>query len=114
MTFSFLNEQSYFTSKIRIDNEIIILDAFHSQKKYFHINAQGRYDLLYKKLDLNILIKENEKELVKVKILGSIENPSITVLSSDKKINLNFFINDFNQLLESGFEDIIQNLISNE
>ena len=114
MTFSFLNEQSYFTSKIRIDNEIIILDAFHSQKKYFHINAQGKYDLLYKKLDLNILIKENEKELVKVKILGSIENPSITVLSSDKKINLNFFINDFNQLLESGFEDIIQNLITNE
>ena len=114
ITFSFLNEQSYFTSKIRIDNEIIILDAFHSQKKYFHINAQGKYDLLYKKLDLNILIKENEKELVKVKILGSIENPSITVLSSDKKINLNFFINDFNQLLESGFEDIIQNLISNE
>ena len=69
---------------------------------------------MYKKLDLNILIKENEKELVKVKILGSIENPIITVLSSDKKINLNFFINDFNQLLESGFEDIIQNLISNE
>ena len=114
MTFSFLNEQSYFTSKVRIDNEIIILDAFHSQKKYFHINAQGKYNLLYKKLDLNILIKENEKELVKVKILGSIENPNITVLSSDKKINLNFFINDFNQLLESGFEDIIQNLISNE
>ncbi|MDC6448051.1 hypothetical protein PQZ42_03100, partial [Alphaproteobacteria bacterium] len=72
------------------------------------------YNLLFKKLDLNILIKDNEKELVKVKILGSIENPRITVLSTDKKINLNFFINDFNQLYDGGFEDIIKNLITNE
>ena len=114
VTFSFLKEDSYFTSKISIDNQVIILDAFHSQKKDFHIYAQGKCDLLNKKLDLNILIKENEEELVKVKILGSIENPSVTVLSTDKKINLNFSINDFNKLLESSFENIIQSIITNE
>ena len=69
---------------------------------------------MYKKLDLNILIKENEEELLKVEILGSLENPNITVSSPDKNINLNFFVNDFNQLLEDGLENIIQNLIANE
>lgn len=114
VTFTFLNEQSYFTSKINIDNEIVILDSFHSQKKDFHIYAQGKYNLLYTKLDLNIFIKENQEELLKIKIFGSIENPRIIVLSPDKNINLNFFINDVNQLFEGGFEKIIQNLIVNE
>ena len=114
VTFSFLNEQSYFTSKISIDNEIVILDSFHSQKKDFHIYARGKYDLLHTKLDLNIFIKENQEELLKIKIFGSAENPRITILSTDKNINLNFFINDVNQLFEGGFEKIIQNLIVNE
>ena len=114
VTFSFLNEQFYFTSKISIDNEIVILDSFHSQKKNFHIYAQGKYDLVHTKLDLNIFIKENQEELLKIKFFGSIENTRITVLSPDKNINLNFFINDVNQLFEGGFEKIIQNLIVNE
>ena len=79
---SFLKEQSYFTSKINIDNEVIILNSFHSQKKDFHIYAQGKYNLLHTILDLNIFIKENQEELLKIKIFGSIENPRIIILSS--------------------------------
>ena len=70
--------------------------------------------MLHTKLDLNIFIKENQEELIKIKIFGNIENPRITVLSPDKNINLNFFINDVNQLFDGGFEKIIQNLIVNE
>ena len=114
LTYSLLTEKTYFTSKIRIDDRLILLDSFKSQKNNFQINGEGEYDLSNKTVDLKITINEKEEEIIGIKIKGNAENPNIKIISSDNSINFNFNLNDFNDLLEGSFDNILKNLISSE
>ena len=114
LAYSLLTEKTYFTSKIRIDDRLILLDSFKSQKNNFQINGEGEYDLSNKTVDLKITINEKEEEIIGIKIKGNAENPNIKIISSDNSINFNFNLNDFNDLLEGSFDNILQNLISSE
>ena len=114
LAYSLLAEKTYFTSKIRIDDRLILLDSFKSQKNNFQINGEGEYDLSNKTVDLKITINEKEEEIIGIKIRGNEENPNIKIISSDNSINFNFNLNDFNDLLEGSFDNILKNLISSE
>lgn len=114
LAYSLLTEKTYFTSKIRIDDRLILLDSFKSQKNNFQINGEGEYDLSNKTVDLKITINEKEEEIIGIKIRGNAENPNIKIISSDNSINFNFNLNDFNDLLEGSFDNILKNLISSE
>ena len=114
LAYSLLTEKTYFTSKIRIDDRLILLDSFKSQKNNFQINGEGEYDLSNKIVDLKITINEKEEEIIGIKIRGNAENPNIKIISSDNSINFNFNLNDFNDLLEGSFDNILKNLISSE
>ncbi|MBT6198463.1 MAG: hypothetical protein HOI06_06705 [Pelagibacteraceae bacterium] len=114
LAYSLLTEKTYFTSKIRIDDRLILLDFFKSQKNNFQINGEGEYDLSNKTVDLKITINEKEEEIIGIKIKGNAENPNIKIISSDNSINFNFNLNDFNDLLEGSFDNILKNLISSE
>lgn len=114
LTYSLLTEKTYFTSKIRIDDRLILLDSFKSPKNNFQINGEGEYDLSNKTVDLKITINEKEEEIIGIKIRGNAENPNIKIISSDNSINFNFNLNDFNDLLEGSFDNILKNLISSE
>ena len=114
LAYSLLTEKTYFTSKIRIDDRLILLDSFKSQKNNFQINGEGEYDLSNKTVDLKITINEKEEEIIGIKIRGNEENPNIKIISSDNSINFNFNLNDFNDLLEGSFDNILKNLISSE
>ena len=114
LAYSLLTEKTYFTSKIRIDDRLILLDSFKSQKNNFQINGEGEYDLSNKTVDLKITINEKEEEIIGIKIKGNAENPNIKIISSDNSINFNFNLNDFNDLLEGSFDNILKNLISSE
>ena len=114
LAYSLLTEKTYFTSKIRIDDRLILLDFFKSQKNNFQINGEGEYDLSNKTVDLKITINEKEEEIIGIKIRGNEENPNIKIISSDNSINFNFNLNDFNDLLEGSFDNILKNLISSE
>ena len=114
LAYSLLTEKTYFTSKIRIDDRLILLDSFKSQKNNFQINGEGEYDLSNKIVNLKITINEKEEEIIGIKIRGNEENPNIKIISSDNSINFNFNLNDFNDLLEGSFDNILKNLISSE
>jgi hypothetical protein len=114
LTYSLLTEKTYFTSKIRIDDRLILLDSFKSPKNNFQINGEGEYDLSNKTVDLKITINEKEEEIIGIKIRGNAENQTIKIISSDNSINFNFNLNDFNDLLEGSFDNILKNLISSE
>ena len=114
LAYSLLTEKTYFTSKIRIDDRLILLDSFKSQKNNFQINGEGEYDLSNKIVNLKITINEKEEEIIGIKIRGNTENPNIKIISSDNSINFNFNLNDFNDLLEGSFDNILKNLISSE
>ena len=114
LAYSLLTEKTYFTSKIRIDDRLILLDSFKSQKNNFQINGEGEYDLSNKTVDLKITINEKEEEIIGIIIRGNEENPNIKIISSDNSINFNFNLNDFNDLLEGSFDNILKNLISSE
>lgn len=114
LSFALLNEKSFFTSEISFDDGLILIDYFESKKNDFHVYLYGKYNLLNEVVDLNIIIKQANEKIVEIKISGISENPNIKILSADKTINLNFFISDFNQLLESGFENILKSLVTSE
>ena len=114
LAYSLLTEKTYFTSKIRIDDRLIFLDSFKFQKNNFQINGEGEYDLSNKTVDLKITINEKEEEIIGIIIRGNEENPNIKIISSDNSINFNFNLNDFNDLLEGSFDNILKNLISSE
>ncbi len=114
LTFNILNEKSFFTSKIRFDEKLIIIDYFESNKNDFNLYLKGTYDLQTRVLNFNINLNHNNEKLVKLKITDNIDNPNISILSKDNSINLNFFMNDIDKILDGGIEKILSYLISSQ
>ena len=114
LSFHYLNDKSFFTSKIIFDKGLILIDYFQSKKKDYDITLNGKYNLEKELVDLNINIKIKDKKTFDIKIIGNLQNPNIKILSTDKTLDFNFNINDFNQIMDSNFENILKHLITNE
>ena len=113
-SFHYLNDKSFFTSKIIFDKGLILIDYFESTQKDFLITLNGEYNLEKELFDLKVNIKIKDKKTFDIKIIGNLDNPNIKILSTDKAVDFNFNINDFNQMLGGNFENILKNVITNE
>ena len=114
LSFLYLNDKSFFTSKIFFDNGLILIDYFESKQKDFLITLNGEYNLEKELFDLKVNIKIKDKNTFDIKIIGNLDNPNIEILSTDKTVDFNFNINDFNQILDGNIENILKNVITNE
>ena len=114
LSFHYLNDKSFFTSKIIFDKGLILIDYFESKQKDFLITLNGEYNLEKELFDLKVNIKIKDKKTFDIKIIGNLDNPNIKILSTDKTVDFNFNINDFNQILDGNFENILKNVITNE
>ena len=114
LSFHYLNDKSFFTSKIFFDNGLILIDYFESKQKDFLITLNGEYNLEKELFDLKVNIKIKDKKTFDIKIIGNLDNPNIEILSTDKTVDFNFNINDFNQILDGNIENILKSVITNE
>ena len=113
-SFHYLNDKSFFTSKIIFDKGLILIDYFESTQKDFLITLNGEYKIEKELVDFKVNIKIKDKKTFDIKIIGNLDNPNIKILSTDKTVDFNFNINDLNQMLGGNFENILKNVITNE
>ena len=114
LSFHYLNDKSFFTSKIIFDKWLILIDYFESTQKDFLITLNGEYKIEKELVDFKVNIKIKDKKTFDIKIIGNLDNPNIKILSTDKTVDFNFNINDFNQILDGNIENILKNVITNE
>ncbi len=114
LSLHYLNDKSFFTSKIYFDKGLILIDYFESKQKDFLITLNGEYNLEKELVDLKANIKIKDKNTFDIKIIGNLDNPNIKILSTDKTVDFNFNINDFNQILDGNIENILKSVITNE
>ena len=57
--------------------------------------------------NLEAIIKMENEKIFEIKILGNVDNPEIYILSTDKILDVKFNLNDFNQILDSNFINIL-------
>ena len=112
--FNFLNDKSSFNSKIIYDDEYIYIDYFKAFNNQYNIEIAGKYNLKNNFANIQAIVEVEKEKIFEINILGNLDNPEIKVLSSDKSINMIFNINDINQILSGNFEDVFQNLLTNE
>ena len=112
--FNFLNDKSSFNSKIIYDDEYIYIDYFKAFNNEYIIEIAGKYNLKNNFANIQAIIKIEKEKIFEINTLGNLDNPEIKVLSSDKSIDMSFNINDINQILSGNFEDVFQNLLTNE
>ena len=114
LSFHYLNDKSFFTSKIIFDKGLILIDYFESTQKDFLITLNGEYKIEKELVDFKVNIKIKDKKTFDIKIIGNLDNPNIKILSTDKTVDFNFNINDFNQIFDGNIENILKNVITNE
>ena len=112
--FNFLNDKSSFNSKIIYDDEYIYIDYFKALNNEYNIEIAGKYNLKNNFANIQAIVEFEKEKIFEINTLGNLDNPEIKVLSSDKSINMIFNINDINQILNGNFEDVFQNLLTNE
>jgi len=114
LLFNFLNDKSSYNSKIIYDDEYIYIDYFKAFNNQYNIEIAGKYNLKNNFANIQAIIKIEKEKIFEINTLGNLDNPEIKVLSSDKSIDMSFNINDINQILSGNFEDVFQNLLTNE
>jgi len=112
--FNFLNDKSSFNSKIIYDDEYIYIDYFKAFNNEYNIEIAGKYNLKNNFANIQAIVEIEKEKIFEINTLGNLDNPEIKVLSSDKSIDMSFNINDINQILSGNFEDVFQNLLTNE
>ena len=112
--FNFLNDKSSFNSKIIYDDEYIYIDYFKAFNNQYNIEIAGKYNLKNNFANIQAIVEIEKEKIFEINTLGNLDNPEIKVLSSDKSIDMSFNINDINQILSGNFEDVFQNLLTNE
>ena len=112
--FNFLNDKSSFNSKIIYDDEYIYIDYFKAFNNEYNIEIAGKYNLKNNFANIKAIVEIEKEKIFEINTLGNLDNPEIKVLSSDKSIDMSFNINDINQILSGNFEDVFQNLLTNE
>ena len=108
---SFLKDKSLYSSKIIIDQEHITIDYFESLKNEYALILTGELNLENQKANLKVIIKMENEKIFEIKIFGNTKNPEIYILSTDKMLDVKFNLNDFNQILDNNFDNIL-NFIS--
>ena len=108
---NFLNDKSFFSSKIIIDQERITIDYFESLKNEYGLTLTGELNLENQMTNLKVIIKMENEKIFEIKIFGNTNNPEIYILSTDKMLDVKFNLNDFNQILDNNFDNIL-NFIS--
>ena len=108
LSLHYLNDKSFFTSKIFFDKGLILIDYFESKQKDFLITLNGEYNLEKELSDLKVNIKIKDKKTFDIKIIGNLDNPNIEILSTDKTVDFNFNISDFNQIIDGNIENIFK------
>ena len=104
---NFLKDKSLYSSKIIIDQEHITVDYFESLKNEYSISLTGELGLENEMINLEAIIKMGNEKIFEIKILGNVDNPKIYILSTDKILDVKFNLNDFNQILDSNFNNIL-------
>ena len=104
---NFLKDKSLYSSKIIIDQEHITVDYFESLKNEYSISLAGELGLENEMINLETIIKMGDEKIFEIKILGNVDNPKIYILSTDKILDVKFNLNDFNQILDSNFNNIL-------
>ena len=112
--FNYLNDKSSFNSKIIYDDEYIYIDYFKAFNNEYNIEIAGKYNLKNNFANIQAIVEIDKEKIFEINSLGNLDNPEILVLSSDKSIDMSFNINDINQILSGNFEDVFQNLLTNE
>ena len=112
--FNYLNDKSSFNSKIIYDDEYIYIDYFKAFNNEYNIEIAGKYNLKNNFANIQAIVEIEKEKIFEINTLGNLDNPEIKVLSSDKSIDMSFTINDINQILSGNFEDVFQNLLTNE
>ena len=108
---NFLKDKSLYSSKIIIDQERITIDYFESLKNEYGLILTGELNLENQKANLKVIIKMENEKIFEIKIFGNTNNPEIYILSTDKILDVKFNLNDFNQILDNNFDNIL-NFIS--
>ena len=108
---NFLKDKSLYSSKIIIDQEHITIDYFESLKNEYALILTGELNLENQKANLKVIIKMENEKIFEIKIFGNTNNPEIFILSTDKILDVKFNLNDFNQILDNNFDNIL-NFIS--
>ena len=108
---NFLKDKSPYSSKIIIDQEHVTIDYFESLKKEYGLILTGELNLENHKTNLKVIIKMENEKIFEIKIFGNTNNPEIFILSTDKILDVKFNLNDFNQILDNNFDNIL-NFIS--
>ena len=108
---NFLKDKSLYSSKIIIDQEHITIDYFESLKNKYGLILTGELNLENQKANLKVIIKMENEKIFEIKIFGNTNNPEIYILSTDKILDVKFNLNDFNQILDNNFDNIL-NFIS--
>ena len=108
---NFLKDKSLYSSKIIIDQEHITIDYFESLKNEYTLILTGELNLENQKANLKVIIKMENEKIFEIKIFGNTNNPEIYILSTDKILDVKFNLNDFNQILDNNFDNIL-NFIS--
>ena len=108
---NFLKDKSLYSSKIIIDQERITIDYFESLKNEYCLTLTGELNLENQMTNLKVIIKMENEKIFEIKIFGNTNNPEIYILSTDKILDVKFNLNDFNQILDNNFDNIL-NFIS--
>ena len=108
---NFLKDKSLYSSKIIIDQERITIDYFESLKNEYGLTLTGELNLENQMTNFKVIIKMENEKIFEIKIFGNIKNPEIYILSTDKMLDVKFSLNDFNQILDNNFDNIL-NFIS--
>ena len=112
--FNYLNDKSYFTSKVIYDNEYIYIDSFKVSNNEYNIKVVGKYDLKNEFVNIQSIVEIENEKMFEINTLGNLDNLNINILSMDKTMDMNFNMNDISQILSGNYEDFFQNLLTNE
>lgn len=112
--FNYLNDKSYFTSKVIYDNEYIYIDSFKVSNNDYNIKFVGKYDLKNEFVNIQSIVEIENEKMFEINTLGNLDNLNINILSMDKTMDMNFNMNDISQILSGNYEDFFQNLLTNE
>ena len=104
---NFLKDKSLYSSKIIIDQERITIDYFESLKNEYGLTLTGELNLENQMTNLKVIIKMENEKIFEIKIFGNTKNPEIYILSTDKMLDVKFNLNDFNQILDNNFDNIL-------
>ncbi len=111
---NYLNEKSFFTGKVIYDDEYIYIDSLKASNNEYNIILVGEYNLKNEFVNIQSTVEIKKEKMFEIFALGNLDNPNIKILSTDQTIDMNFNINDIDQILSGNYENFFQNILTNE